>query len=157
MYPDHTAPAVPLDNPNAPNIVILVTGSRHARPERWTSMVAGAIWDHTQGEPYELVHGAGRGIDLIADSIAFRTNPVWIKAAKVTRFPADWASKGLAAGPIRNAQMRDYVAARRGEGAQVWCLAFHDDLEHSRGTKHMVRIASAAGFPIEIFDGKGVQ
>jgi hypothetical protein len=32
-------------------------------------------------------------------------------------------------------------------------LAFHADLAHSKGTKHMVGIARKAGIPVEIITG----
>ncbi len=59
------------------------------------------------------------------------------------RFPANWNKYGLAAGPIRNQQMLD-------EGKPDLVFAFHDDIEHSKGTGDMVRRARKAGIPVEV-------
>lgn len=158
--PQSTASAV---SPQSPNIVILVTGDRHARYIEWADLVAASILAQTQGEPYELVHGAQKrwdrelneytGIDHIVIFVAHRT----AKASAITPFPADWDTYGKPAGPRRNAQMRDYLLERQREGTRVICLAFHPDLANSKGTGHMVKIARAAGIPVETFDGRAVQ
>lgn len=56
-------------------------------------------------------------------------------------FLADWGQYGKAAGPIRNQQMLD-------EGQPTLVIAFHDDLENSKGTKDMVKRAKKAEVPI---------
>ena len=55
-------------------------------------------------------------------------------------YPADWDRHGKAAGPIRNQRMID-------TGVDL-VVAFHDDLEHSKGTGHMVKIARLHGRPV---------
>ena len=141
----------------SPPIYILVTGTRHGQYEPWADIIASAIQEHTQGEPYVLVHGQGRGIDKIAHTVAFRTNPVCTKAQDIHTFPADWHGEGLAAGPIRNSAMRDFLVERMGEGHRAVCLAFHDDLNSSKGTKDMCRKAKAAGIAVYVYDGKAVR
>lgn len=56
-------------------------------------------------------------------------------------FPADWATHGRAAGPIRNQQMLD-------EGQPDLVVALWDG--SSRGTEDMIRRAVKAGVPVEI-------
>jgi hypothetical protein len=53
---------------------------------------------------------------------------------EVASYPADWETYGRAAGPVRNKQMVI-------EGHANGVCAFHNDLEHSRGTRHMVLLA----------------
>lgn len=58
-------------------------------------------------------------------------------------YPADWAAYGRAAGPIRNKQMLT-------EGQPDLVVAFHDDLESSKGTMNMISQARKAGVPVQI-------
>lgn len=58
-------------------------------------------------------------------------------------YPADWATYGRAAGPIRNKQMLT-------EGQPDLVVAFHDDLENSKGTMNMISQARKAGVPVQI-------
>ncbi len=58
-------------------------------------------------------------------------------------YPADWDKLGKAAGPIRNAKMLE-------QGKPDIALAFHDNLEESRGTKDMVERSKAAGLPVYV-------
>ena len=37
------------------------------------------------------------------------------------------------------------------EGKPDKVLAFHEDIESSKGTKHMVKISQEAGIPVEVF------
>lgn len=53
----------------------------------------------------EVVSGGALGADIGGEQWA-RT-----KGISVKRFPADWATHGKAAGPIRNAQMAEYADA----------------------------------------------
>ena len=82
------------------------------------------------------MHGACRGADMIAHTIANRFN------FNIQAFPANWKEYGRKAGPIRNEEMLlhrpDLV------------LAFHNNLEKSRGTKHVVTKAVKMGIPVEI-------
>ena len=110
---------------------ILVTGSRE-----WTdpAPVLAAIErvEARSTGPLVLVHGAARGLDLLAARLV-RGRPRWTEEAH----PADWATHGRAAGHRRNAEMVDLGAAL--------CLAF--PLPGSRGTWDCVRRAVDAGVP----------
>jgi hypothetical protein len=60
----------------------------------------------------------------------------------VMEFPADWDLHGKAAGPIRNRQM---LLAK-----PEIVIAFHDDLDSSKGTKDMVKIAKRTGVKVKL-------
>lgn len=83
-----------------------------------------------------IIEGECRGADMTARDIAKSLG------LEVLPFPADWTTYGDSAGPRRNIQMLaqdpDLV------------IAFHDDVNSSKGTKHMIKIAKAKGVPIEI-------
>jgi YspA, cpYpsA-related SLOG family len=93
------------------------------------------LWD------FVLVHGAARGADTMADD--------WAKARDipVESYPAHWEKYGKAAGPVRNEEM-----LRLGIDLVI---AFHDDIRHSKGTKHMVGIARNAGVPVKLIYHQG--
>ena len=86
----------------------------------------------------EICEGECRGADTIAREEAERMG------IPVRPFPADWRRYGKRAGPIRNRQMLK-------EFAPDMVLAFHDDIERSRGTRDMVTIARAANIPTHVF------
>lgn len=58
----------------------------------------------------------------------------------VESFPANWSQYGHAAGPIRNQKMLD-------QNPDL-VIAFHFDLEHSKGTKDMINRAKKACIPV---------
>ena len=53
-------------------------------------------------------------------------------------YPAQWKKYGKAAGPKRNQQMID-------EEKPEICIAFHSDIENSKGTKDMITRAKDQG------------
>lgn len=86
--------------------------------------------------PY-IIEGHARGADLI--SYHLRRGFEWPGESHA----AEWGRYGRAAGPIRNAkQMR--------EGKPDLVIAFHNNIENSKGTGDMVRRAKAAGIPVEV-------
>lgn len=68
---------------------------------------------------------------------------------KVEVFKADWKRWGNGAGPLRNGTMISRGLDWRGAGARVETVAFHDDIEHSRGTKNCVTQAHEAGITVK--------
>ncbi len=68
----------------------------------------------------------------------------------VMECPADWEHFGRAAGPVRNRYMLR-------EGKPDLVLAFHDDLDHSKGTKDMVEISREAGVEVRVIKHKSVN
>lgn len=114
-------------------MLILVCGDRN-----WENRAA----IHRELSKYDplkdvVMHGAARGADSIAGNVADQLR------FAVKPYPADWEKHGKAAGPIRNRLML--------EKRPDLVLAFHQDLESSKGTKDMCRIARAKGIPVEVF------
>lgn len=89
-----------------------------------------------------VIHGCARGVDTIASTIAA------MLGAELLPFAANWTRYGRAAGPIRNQQMID-------EGLPNWVMAFHPDIDKSKGTADMVRRAVKANILCQIVDNKG--
>ena len=87
-----------------------------------------------------LIEGEARGADRISRDLARATG------IEIDPYPADWKRYGRAAGPIRNAQMLK-------EGRPDIVVAFHADLERSKGTKHMVSVAVSADIECWSWDG----
>lgn len=83
-----------------------------------------------------IVHGAARGADSLARQVAEAED------YEAEPHPAKWHRYGRAAGPIRNKEMLD-------SGINM-VIAFHDNLENSKGTKDMVEQAKRAGVPVHI-------
>ena len=111
---------------------LLVTGDRHWDDARLVCIALQKL------KPSKMCHGWARGADSIADIEGRRLG------IDVQGFVAQWNQYGRAAGPIRNQQMLD-------EFRPTQVAAFHDDLEHSKGTKDMVRRAKKAGIPVRHF------
>lgn len=87
----------------------------------------------------EVIEGQAPGADLMSREWAES------RVLPVHPFPADWNRYGKAAGPKRNQQMLDF-------GPDL-VVAFHQDLEHSRGTGDMVRRALRAEVTVWHFNG----
>jgi YspA, cpYpsA-related SLOG family len=88
---------------------------------------------------HTVIDGMARGADSLGNRAAMA---LWPRINHM-RFPAQWDRYGRGAGPVRNQRMLD-------EGRPDLVLAFHDDLGHSKGTAHMVRIAKKAGVPVRV-------
>lgn len=108
---------------------VLVCGDRN-----WTN--GRLIREHLQVLGAEVViEGEASGADSLARKAAEELG------LEVVPFPANWKKFGRAAGPIRNQLMLD-------EGKPTYVLAFHNDIEHSKGTKDMVARARKAHIPV---------
>jgi hypothetical protein len=124
---------------------VLVCGDRN-----WTNAhlirerLARVVMALPEGEELFVIHGAARGADSIAGDIA-QSWRVTLPHGRITvlAFPANWGTYGKAAGVIRNQQMLV-------EGRPNLVLAFHNDIESSKGTKDMVRRARKAGILTEV-------
>lgn len=91
-----------------------------------------------------IINGKARGADRMSTLIA--------RAWKIPykEYPAEWDKHGRAAGPIRNCQMLD-------ENYDVeLVLAFHECIEKSKDTKHMIDYAIKRGKEVELWDGQKV-
>jgi hypothetical protein len=105
---------------------IKVNGEALAMLEEFIEVVQ----DHHSFVITEIVSGHAAGGDQLGESYAMK------HSIPVKLFPAKWKQFGLAAGPIRNRQMRDYADA---------LIALWDG--RSPGTHHMIRIAREKGMP----------
>ena len=85
-----------------------------------------------------VIEGCARGADRCGEDFAEKY-PLLIP--NLLHFPAQWERLGKRAGPLRNIQMLD-------EGKPDFVVAFHDNLMESKGTRHMVTIADAAGVDV---------
>ncbi len=81
-----------------------------------------------------IIEGEARGADSMARELARE------RKLTVERYPADWATYGRAAGPIRNKQMLD--------AEPDLVVAFHPNLSESKGTANMVSLARKKGVPV---------
>ena len=126
---------------------IVVTGDRE-----WTSLetiAAAFTWLLTTrniaASEVVVVEGEARGADLgcrvVAEGMGMKVIPM----------PAEWKKYGRAAGPIRNQQMLDQHLDI------TLCLAFHDDLEHSKGTKDMTKRCKRSAVPVWHFQSHSIS
>ena len=113
---------------------ILVCGDRN-----WTDKAA--IHNILKEYPEDsiLIEGAARGADRLAGEVANELG--W----EVVEIAADWTAYGPRAGPIRNQEMLDL--------SPDIVIGFHNDIESSKGTKHMLTIAKAAGKEVRLYKG----
>jgi hypothetical protein len=92
-------------------------------------------------DPEVVIEGECKGADNLAKISAEELG------IKVAKFPANWQKYGRAAGPIRNGQMII-------EGKPTLVVAFHDDIERSKGTKNMLLQAKKAGITTMLLSHK---
>jgi hypothetical protein len=83
-----------------------------------------------------VVEGEARGADRLGKVAARELG------ADVEKHPAQWSKFGRAAGPIRNQEMLD--------SGLHFALAFHHNLEESKGTADMVKRLKKAGIPVVV-------
>lgn len=83
-----------------------------------------------------VIHGGAHGADSIAGKAA---NDLGIHVAEIK---ALWDAYGMNAGPIRNLVMLGLKP--------VLVIAFHQDIEKSKGTGHTVRTAREMNIPVEV-------
>lgn len=84
-----------------------------------------------------IIHGDARGADKMAGIIGEELG------YHVIAVPADWNKYHRAAGPIRNRAMYN-------EHKPDLVIAFHNNIEESKGTKDMVNYAKSKGCPVKI-------
>jgi len=95
-------------------------------------------------KPELIIEGEANGADLLSAEAAENFN------IPVLRFPADWDKYGRAAGPIRNTQMLK-------EGMPDLVVAFHDDIQNSKGTLNMVKQSLKQGLKVMVYTQQGCQ
>ena len=112
---------------------ILICGDR-----KWTDeqKIIDVLFPYVFKNP-TIIHGAAKGADSIGGKIAIDYN------LRTTPYRANWSEHKRAAGPIRNREMLklnpDLV------------LAFHNNLDKSKGTKDMIKIARELGIEVKVF------
>lgn len=84
-----------------------------------------------------ILHGACRGIDQMAGKLAGAAG------LPVEEYPADWATHGKAAGPIRNRQMVERADA---------LIAILDKSVCSHGTRDIIQQATRAGLKVHVHE-----
>lgn len=124
--------------------VLLVCGDREWKK---VGIVRRVLEQIGVGPGWIVIEGDCRGADRIGGTVA-RT-----LGAHVEPFPADWPRYGRGAGPVRNEQMLQRLAALKAEGHAVRAVAFHPDLRRSKGTRDMVTRLENAGVPVTKVDG----
>jgi len=110
---------------------LIVTGDRAYSNKRFLrAVLTGLLFSIPEDEEFVLIEGMAKGADQMAGQWADENTP----RVQHISFPAKWDKLGPAAGPARNIQMLK-------EGKPTLVVAFHDDIENSKGTKHMVDIS----------------
>ena len=89
-----------------------------------------------------FIHGGCIGVDLIGVQVAKKLG------FDILSMPANWKKYGRAAGPKRNIDMVDSVLQYKNNGISTIVLAFHDNLDMSKGTKHCVNYAKKKGLKV---------
>jgi hypothetical protein len=111
---------------------VLICGDRNWKDYKLIKVTLSAIPDVSL-----VIEGECRGADVFGKAAALSLG------IPVEKYPADWNAHGKAAGPIRNRLMLD-------AGKPDLVLAFHDDIEHSKGTKDMKNVAESAGIEVRV-------
>ncbi|SPN79601.1 Hypothetical protein BRZCDTV_435 [Brazilian cedratvirus IHUMI] len=110
---------------------VLVCGDRHWSDRKFLEDYLDKINIDT------LIQGDCSGADRLAKDYAER------KKIPCLSFPANWNEHGKRAGPLRNALMLK-------EGKPDFVVAFHDNIEESKGSKDMKNKAKKAGLAVVI-------
>jgi len=108
---------------------VIIFGSRHM-PFSLYPLIQKAV-DKSGFNITEVVCGCAAGADTFGAKYAYH------QGIPVAKFPADWATHGKRAGPIRNRQMGDYADAGIGF---IW--------SGSRGTEHMMNYLKYLNKPV---------
>ena len=107
---------------------ILVCGDRNWTDEKAIEDVLEEYPNLQSPTDITIIHGGCRGADQIAGKIAKKYG------MKIEVFYAEWDKSGLRAGPLRNSKMLK-------DGRPDLVIAFHKNLDESKGTKDMVNKA----------------
>lgn len=110
---------------------VIIAGGRDFHNTTWSFDKIDAIL--ASKEDIEIVSGGANGADKVGEAYAVA------RELKLSRFPADWNKYGKSAGYKRNTQMAHYADA---------LIAFWDG--ESKGTKHMIDIATQLGLKVRV-------
>jgi hypothetical protein len=146
-------------------VALLITGDRNAEdgtkaPDWYDALVAAVTsYERAGDEARVLIHGSCRrretgepcGIDHLAEMVGAAR--VW----DVVAMPAQWSAHGNRAGPIRNRDMVAVLERLECCGYEVACLACHDSLPGSKGTKDCARRAIAVSIATWLLTSDGAM
>lgn len=113
---------------------IVVTGDRNWEDRVTVETAMRLLMPVHDREGITIIAGGARGLDTIAAEIAESYGYA------VEIHEANWDLYGKAAGPIRNQEMLDKDPE--------FVLAFHDQLEKSKGTRNCVKEAEKREIPV---------
>ena len=112
---------------------ILVCGDRNYKDKEYVKHIL-TIFKNNHPD-LEIIQGGCKGADILARDVGVELG------AQVFTYPAHWHKYGRAAGPMRNKEMLD-------DNPDIkLVVAFHDDIENSKGTKDMINQADRRGIP----------
>lgn len=111
---------------------ILICGDRYWTDEQ---TIMDTLFPYVMDRP-TIIHGGAKGADTIGSNVAFKFGLI------VTAFHAQWFKYGRGAGVIRNQEMLDKHPDL--------VLAFHNNIEHSKGTMDTIRRAKEAKIEVKV-------
>jgi hypothetical protein len=122
---------------------VLITGARE-----WSDIetIAERLSAYMNAPNTTVIHGGRIGADIIAGEVAKALGFI-VRDYPVS--PDDWKRFGKRAGVMRNQLMLDkeHLPTRPFD----ICLAFHDDIVNSCGTKDMMSRAAKIGIPCQLY------
>lgn len=110
---------------------ILICGGRNWRDKESVKTVIESLV-RKLGDEIIIIHGGATGADTLAGDVALELRLPHVCV------PAKWNKYGHKAGPLRNVFMLNRFKPHL-------VIAFHANIDESKGTKHMVKIAEEAG------------
>jgi hypothetical protein len=121
---------------------VIITGSRNLYPQEHTLKIVAELITRAFPDDLRIVHGCCprmRSVDWTFDEAGMELQ------AEVEQFHPEQYGKWPGCGPKRNTDMVRY-------GADLG-IAYHDNLENSRGTLDCVRKMIQAGIPVDWYRG----
>jgi hypothetical protein len=111
-------------------VKVIICGDRHW--DKYDSILDVVKRLKAKYDEVTVIQGECEGADLLAKKAAIACG------IPVKGYPAEWKKYGKAAGPLRNQQMID-------SEKPDMIIAFHANIERSKGTRDMVRRARKHG------------
>lgn len=116
-------------------MIVLICGDRN-----WTDYKMIEDFIVTLPKGTKIIEGDCKGVDQLSGFIGKK------HGYEVIVVPAEWEKYGKKAGPIRNQKMLDMKPD--------FVVAFHNDIEHSKGTKNMIDLAIEERVYVELRSNK---
>ena len=126
-----------------PSLGLIICGDRCAQDSDWGAAINNALIKYRKHYDIQIIyHGDCRGIDRISGAVGKRLS------IPVVPVPADW-NLGMKAGPMRNKLMLEKLMESKVDCKEV--VAFHPNIDSSKGTKHMANLALGAGIKVSVY------